>query len=101
MVRGLLPRREVVVERLPFGQVMRNQSPRTTTAQDIPNAVQNLPPFPASMESRRDDYLAKVMPVMQRLLTGIAADPDETCTLILSMFGTSVAVMAVPGDAGV
>ena len=53
------------------------------------------------MESRRDDYLAKVMPVMQRFETVIAADPDETCTLILSMFGTSVAVMAVPGDAGV
>ena len=44
---------------------------------------------------------ANVMPVMQRFETGIAAVPDQTCTLILSMFGTSVAVMAVPGDAGV
>ena len=48
------------------------------------------------MESRRDDYLAKVIPVIQRLDTMIADVVDDTCTLILSMFGTSEAVRATP-----
>ena len=39
------------------------------------------------------------MPVMQRLDTGIAAEPEVTCTAILSMLVTCAAVMAVPGFA--
>jgi hypothetical protein len=43
--------------------------------------------------------LANVIPVMQRLVTVIAVEVDETCTMTWSMFGTSAAVMAVPGAA--
>ena len=50
--------------------------------------------------TRADNYLANVMPVMQRLVTAIAALPDGTCTPIWSMIRTSAAVRAVP-SAGV
>ena len=36
------------------------------------------------------------MPVMQRLVTVIAAEPDTTSTLIWLMLGTFAAVMYVP-----
>ena len=46
---------------------------------------------PASMESQTDDYLANVMPVMQRLVTVIAVLAENTSTLTLSIFGMSAA----------
>ncbi len=51
--------------------------------------------------SRSVSHLANVMLVMQRFETLIADVVDDTCTMIWSMFGTSAAVMAVPGDAEV
>jgi hypothetical protein len=43
------------------------------------------------MESQTDDYLANVMPVMQRLVTVIAVLAENTSTLTLSIFGMSAA----------
>ena len=37
----LLPRRDVVVQRLPLGQVMRNQSPRSSNAQNIRRCLES------------------------------------------------------------
>ena len=51
------------------------------------------------MASGCSDYLANVMPVMQRSVTVIADDVEVTCTAILSTFATCAAVMAVPGAA--
>lgn len=66
-----------------------------------PTNEKGAPKRPVAVESGRAGYLVNAIPVMQNLVTVIAAVAfDETCTPIWSMFATSAAVNAVP-SAGV